>query len=147
MATELREIVPPDTRLAFPAMQALRPHYVDEAAFVERVDDVQRAEGYRLIGIFEDEPPHALAVGGFRVYHMLMWGRVLYLDDLSTLPEARRRGYGRKLLDWVGDEAKRLGCENFHLDSGLGPTRTDAHRLYFNTGLEITSFHFGRKVS
>lgn len=145
MATELREIVPPDTALAFPAMQALRPHYVEESAFVERVDEVQRAEGYRLVGIFEDEP-HALAVAGFRVYHLLMWGRVLYVDDLSTLPEARRRGYGRQLLDWLIEEAERLGCENFHLDSGVGPHRTDAHRLYFNTGLEITSFHFGRKL-
>ncbi len=146
MATELREIVPPDTALAFPAMQALRPHYVDEAAFVERVDEVQRAEGYRLLGIFEDESAHALAVAGFRVYHLLMWGRVLSVDDLSTLPEARRRGYGRQLLDWLGAEAERLGCEQFHLDSGVGPHRTDAHRLYFNTGLEITSFHFGREV-
>ena len=144
MAAELREIVPPDTALAFPAMQALRPHYVEEAAFVERVDEVQRAEGYRLVGVFEDEPEHALAVAGFRVGHMLMWGRFLYVDDLSTLPEARRRGYGRQLLEWLGEEAERLGCEQFHLDSGVGPTRTDAHRLYFNTGLEITSFHFAR---
>jgi GNAT superfamily N-acetyltransferase len=146
VATELREIVPPDTALAFPAMQALRPHYVEELAFVERVDGVQRAEGYRLLGIFEDEPAHALAVAGFRVYHMLMWGRVLYVDDLSTLPEARRRGYGRQLLDWLGEEGKRLGCEHFQLDSGVGPHRTDAHRLYFNAGLEITSFHFGREL-
>ena len=146
MAAELREIVPPDTALAFPAMQALRPHYVDEASFVERVDEVQRAEGYRIVGAFEDEPSHALAVAGFRVYHMLMWGRVLYVDDLSTLPEARRRGYGRRLLDWVAEEATRLGCEHLQLDSGLGPTRTDAHRLYFNTGFEITSFHFGRRL-
>ena len=84
-------------------------------------------------------------MAGFRVGHMLMWGRFLYVDDLSTLPEARRRGYGRQLLDWLGEEAERLGCEQFHLDSGVGPTRTDAHRLYFNTGLEITSFHFARE--
>ena len=103
---------------------------------------MQRAEGYRLVGVFEDEPEHALAVAGFRVGHMLMWGRFLYVDDLSTLPEARRRGYGRQLLEWLGEEAERLGCEQFHLDSGVGPTRTDAHRLYFNTGLGITSFHF-----
>lgn len=145
MATELREILQPDTALAFPAMQALRTHYADEAAFVERVDDVQRAEGYRLVGVFEEEP-YALAVAGFRVGHMLMWGRFLYVDDLSTLPEARRRGYGKQLLDWLSEEAERLGCEQFHLDSGVGPTRTDAHRLYFNTGLEITSFHFAREL-
>ena len=104
-------------------MQALRPHYADEDEFVQRVDDVQRAEGYRLVGVFEDGTRHAVAVAGFRIGHMLAWGRFLYVDDLSTLPEARRRGYGRKLLDWLGDEARRLDCEQLHLDSGVTAER------------------------
>jgi GNAT superfamily N-acetyltransferase len=145
VATELREIVPPDTALAFPAMQALRTHYEDEAAFVERVDGVQRAEGYRLVGVFEEEA-HALAVAGFRVGHMLAWGRFLYVDDLSTLPKARRRGYGRLLLDWLTEEARRLGCDQLHLDSGVNSDRYDAHRLYLNSGLAITSHHFARTL-
>ena len=45
----IREITRPDTRLAFPAMQALRADYADEAAFVQRVDEVQRPEGYRRV--------------------------------------------------------------------------------------------------
>jgi GNAT superfamily N-acetyltransferase len=145
VATELREIVPPDTALAFPAMRALRTHYEDESAFVERIDTVQRAEGYRIVGVFEEEP-HALAVAGFRVAHMLAWGRYLYIDDLSTLPEARRRGYGRQLLDWLTEEARRLDCDQLHLDSGATPDRYDAHRLYLNSGLDITSHHFARKL-
>src|SRR4030095_15394971 len=35
------------------------------------------------------------------------WGRFLYVDDLSTLPEARRRGYGREVLEWPGGGARR----------------------------------------
>jgi GNAT superfamily N-acetyltransferase len=146
VATELREILPPDTALAFPALQALRPHYVDEAAFVERVDEVQRREGYRLVGIFEEGTLHAVAIAGFRVGHMLAWGRYLYVDDLSTLSEARRQGHGRRLLEWLTEEARRLGCEQLHLDSGVGPDRTDAHRLYLNTGLALTSHHFARRL-
>lgn len=146
MATELREIVPPNTALAFPAMQALRPHYAEESEFVERVDEVQRAEGYRLVGAFEDGAPYALAVAGFRVGHNLAWGRFLYVDDLSTLPEARRRGYGRQLLEWLTEEARREGCDQLHLDSGVTADRYDAHRLYLNSGLAITSHHFARKL-
>lgn len=146
MAAELREILPPDTGLAYPAMAALRPVYADEAQFVERVDDVQRAEGYRIVGIFEESAPHAVAVAGFRVGHMLAWGRYLYVDDLSTLPEARRQGHGRRLLEWLTEEAQRLGCDQLHLDSGVRPDRIDAHRLYFNAGLAITSFHFARQL-
>ncbi|HKB51997.1 MAG TPA: GNAT family N-acetyltransferase [Solirubrobacterales bacterium] len=39
------------------------------------------------------------------------------MDDLSTLPRARRRGHGRQLLDWLVAEAGRLGCEQVHLDT------------------------------
>jgi GNAT superfamily N-acetyltransferase len=127
-------------------MAALRPTFTGEPQFVERVDDVQRAEGYRLVGIFEESAPHAVAVAGFRVGHMLAWGRFLYVDDLSTLPEARRRGYGMRLLEWLREEAERLGCDQLHLDSGVGSDRIDAHRLYFNAGLAITSFHFARPL-
>ena len=98
------------------------------------------------MGVFEDEVPHAVAAAGFRVGHMLAWGRYLYVDDLSTLPEARRRGYGRLLLEWLTEEARRLGCEQLHLDSGVTADRYDAHRLYLNTGLAITSHHFARRL-
>jgi GNAT superfamily N-acetyltransferase len=127
-------------------MRELRPQFADEAAFVERVDGVQRDEGYRLVGVFEYETLHAVAAAGFRVGHMLAWGRFLYVDDLSTVPEARRRGYGMQLLEWLREEAERLGCDQLHLDSGVGADRTDAHRLYFNAGLAISSFHFARRV-
>ena len=121
-------------------MSALRTHYTDEAAFVRRVDEVQRPEGYRMVGAFEGE--RCVAVAGFRVVHHLAWGDTLYVDDLSTLAEARGRGYGRALLEWCKEEARRQGCGELHLDSGVGPEREDAHRLYFNTGLRITSYHF-----
>ncbi len=43
-------------------------------------------------------------MAGFRVMHSLAWGHYLYVDDLSTLPEARRRGHARALLDWLLEE-------------------------------------------
>jgi GNAT superfamily N-acetyltransferase len=127
-------------------MRELRPQFADEEQFVRRVDDVQRAEGYRLVGVFEEGEAKAVAAAGFRVGHMLAWGRFLYVDDLSTLPAARRRGHGRALLEWLTEEARRLGCEQLHLDSGVGPDRFDAHRLYLNVGLAITSHHFAQRL-
>jgi GNAT superfamily N-acetyltransferase len=126
-------------------MRALRPHYTGEREFVRRVDEIQRPDGYRLVGVFEDDG-RCTAVAGFRVIRNLAWGDCLYVDDLSTLGDARGRGHGRALLEWCLDEAERLGCGQLHLDSGVGPEREDAHRLYFNTGLRITSYHFARPV-
>jgi GNAT superfamily N-acetyltransferase len=125
-------------------MRALRQHCQDEAEFVRRVDELQRPEGYRLVGAFDDG--RCVAVAGFRELHTLAWGHVLYVDDLSTLPDARRSGHGRALLEWVVGEAKRLGCDQVQLDSGVEANRLDAHRLYLNTGMRITSFHFAKPV-
>ena len=143
----IREILPPETGSAFEAMRALRTGLADRESFVSQVDEVQRPEGYRLLGAFEEGESTAGAVAGFRVAHGLAWGRYLYVDDLSTLPEARRQGLARGLLDWLLGEAKRLGCDQLHLDSGVGIDRADAHRLYLNSGLVIAAHHFARRVN
>ena len=140
----IREIVPPDTGLAYRTMRELRTHVADERSFAERIDTLQRPEGYRLAGAFEEDTEHAVAVGGFRVLHNLAWGRCLYLDDLSTLPDARGRGHAGALLDWLLEEARRERCEQFHLDSGVQLARADAHRLYLNKGFVISAHHFSR---
>ena len=90
-------------------MRALRTHYTDEAEFVRRVDEVQRPQGYRLVGAF-DEDDRCLGVAGFRVIRNLAWGDSLYVDDLSTHPDGRRRGHGRALLEWCMEEGRREGC-------------------------------------
>ena len=73
---------------------------------------------------------------------MLAWGHYLYVDDLSTVPAARGRGHADLLMAWVVDQARRLGCEAVHLDSGVGADRAAAHRLYMRHHLRISSHHF-----
>ena len=141
----IQELAAGETGLAFAAMQALRPHLLDEADFVRRVDERQREQGYRLVAAVQDDGSVA-AVAGFRVHDMLAFGRILYVDDLSTLPSARRRGLARALLDWCSQEAARQGCDELHLDSGVGRDRQDAHRLYFNAAMRISSHHFSREL-
>jgi GNAT superfamily N-acetyltransferase len=144
----VRELLAPETGLAFEAMRALRTHHDDRDAWVTRVDELQRPEGYRLAAAFDDDgsESRAVAVAGFRLGHNLAWGRFLYVDDLSTLPAARGRGHGEALLRWVFDEAERLGCDHVHLDSGTVPERWAAHRLYHRVGMSIAAHHFVRVV-
>lgn len=138
----LREILPPNTGSAFAAMRELRPHLASRSAFIEQVDTVQRPAGYRLVGASPLDDGDAVAVAGFRVTTSLSWGRHVYIDDLSTLPSARRHGFAGQLLGWVHREAERLGCDQVHLDSGVGPDRRSAHRLYLNAGYLISAHHF-----
>jgi GNAT superfamily N-acetyltransferase len=142
----IQEIQAPASHLAYKAMLELRPNIGPESVFADHVDNVQRPEGYRLAGFFVEEDLYAVAVAGFRIFHMLAWGHAMYVDDLSTRYEHRRQGYAGQLMDWLIEEAKRLQCDEFHLDSGVGEDRADAHRLYFNKRMRISAYHFSRPV-
>ena len=142
----IRELAAGETHLAYDAMLELRPHLGSRDEFVRRVDEVQRPQGYRLIAAFDDGEQQAVAAAGFRVLDYLAWGHAMYCDDLSTRADFRGHGHAGTLLLWMLDEARRLQCGEFHLDSGVGPDRTTAHRLYFNKGMRISSHHFSRPV-
>lgn len=143
----LKEILPPHTSLAFAAMRELRTGLTSPEDFVVQVDTVQRPAGYRLVGAFPGDGVQAMAVAGFRVNTSLSWGRHVYIDDLSTVASARRQGFAGQLLTRIHNEADRLDCSQVHLDSGVGPDRQSAHRLYLNTGYVINAHHFMRPGS
>lgn len=151
MATALiRELTGDDIQLGHAAMFELRgqrPPLTSKETFQAWVTQ-EAAQGYRLIGAFDTESPkdttQAQAVCGFRVLNFLYSGRQLYIDDLSTLPQARGKGHARALLDWSEAEARRLGCESLHFDSGV--QRFPAHRLYLKAGMDITAHHFAKSL-
>jgi GNAT superfamily N-acetyltransferase len=140
---ETREITVGETNLAWAAMRELRPDVASAEELVARVDDQQRAEGYRLLGCFVRGEDEASAVAGFRVAHNLAIGHYLYVDDLVTQERFRGQGHAGHLMDWLRREAVRLGCAHLHLDSAVGPERQAAHRFYFGNGMRITAYHFG----
>ena len=120
----------------------LRPHRDEttlEATLLEMF-----GEGYVLAYIEENNK--AIAMIGFRYLQFLYNGKHIYIDDLSTLPEARGKGCAAALLTYVADEAKAKGYNIVTLDSGVTAQRVDAHRLYFNQGFYISSLHFSKNI-
>ena len=140
----VRELTESDTHLAYTTLLELRPHLNSRDEFVKQVNLKQRPEGYRLVGSFEDGIDEPVAIAGFRTGHNLAWGHYLYVDDLVTRAAFRGHGHAAQLIQWIHDQARQLGCNQFHLDSGVH--RHDAHRFYLNHRLHITSHHFGREI-
>ncbi len=131
-----------DIRQCLPAMLALRPHLTPEQAF-EQIRFQQTNEGFVLAFVPAEDPSEpAPAVVGYRTLNFLYSGKTIYIDDLSTLPSARGKGYASRLVDFVVEQARQSGCQCVSLDSGQNPARYDAHRLYLNKGFNITSHHF-----
>jgi GNAT superfamily N-acetyltransferase len=118
-------------------IKALRPH-LEKEKMLSMVKEMQSKEGYTLVYI--EENGQAAAIIGFRRMQTLYGGKTIYIDDLSTLPVSRKKGYAGKLLDYIIDLAKKEKLDSVHLDSGH--TRFDAHRLYLNKGFIISSHHF-----
>ena len=132
--SHVREILPKETASVFAALSVLRPTLNDINQFVEQVNNVQRAQGYRLLGLFEAGKTNAVAVCGFREKTDLVSGRHIHIDDLITIPQSRRCGYASRLLDKVREIAAEQGIAQIHVDCHVGSERTIAHRVYFQQG-------------
>jgi GNAT superfamily N-acetyltransferase len=120
----------------FEVIKALRPHLTLDQ-FLSLIPELKK-ETYRLA--FIEENGKAVSACGFRYLTTLFEGKYIYIDDLSTLPEARGKGHAGALFDFVVEIAKKEGLPAVHLDSGH--QRFDAHRLYLNKGMKIVYHHF-----
>ena len=125
---------------SFDIYSVLRPH-LEMQGFADKIQR-QYSQGFRIIAIEEDTKIVALA--GYRFLECTAWGRILYIDDLITDPELKRRGYASQLLDRLMHIAKAHQCDEVHLDTGH--TRFDAHRLYLNKGFQLNCHHMSRKL-
>ncbi len=121
-------------------MLALRTQ-IAVSDFVPLVTDMMK-EGYKLAYI--EENGRVVSAVGFRYLQFLFNGRHIYINDLSTLPEERYKGYAGALLDYVIALAKANGYTSVTLDSGHH--RFAAHKLYLNKGFNITAHHFLHSV-
>ena len=125
-----------ETVSTYAVMRQLRPH-LEEDEYVDTVERM-RSSGYRLAAVLDGG--RVRCVAGFRIQEYLYCGRHLYVDDLITDGSARSQGLGKRMLDWLTEEARRAGCVQLHLDSGV--QRPDTHRFYFREGLTISAYHF-----
>ena len=121
-------------------MLVLRPH-LKKDEFLAKVKR-QYEQGYQIAAMMSDN--QAVALIGYRILEFMAWGKILYIDDLITHPDQKRKGYGGQLLDWTFDVAKENNCDEVHLDTGHH--RHDAHRLYLNKGFSINSHHLSKPV-
>ena len=125
----------------FPAMSQLRQHLSGDE-YLATVRRMENSDDYRLAAGFDGEKVRCVA--GYRVSEFLAYGKILYVDDLVTDKAARSRDFGGGMIRWLADEARRNGCDQLHLDSGV--QRHDAHRFYFREGMKIINYHFVKEL-
>jgi GNAT superfamily N-acetyltransferase len=125
----------------FSVFNLLRPHLRQES-FLTQIRR-QQAQGFQIVAIRIDSVVRSAI--GFREAEYLIWGKIIYIDDLVTSDDARGKGLAGQLLDWVVDYAKTKALTGVHLDTGYA--RHVAHRFYLNKGFQIACHHLSLDLS
>ena len=112
-------------REAFPLVKQLRTH-LHEDEYVSLVQSAVNEHHYRIFGVWDGDV--LKGVVGFMPMTTLYYGSFIWICDLVTDENARSKGYGKGLLNFVEVYAKEHGFTKVALSSGL--QRQDAHRFY-----------------
>ena len=123
-----------------PVMAELRPQ-IPRAEFLPFVKRLQTTNNFKLAFLDENG---IKAVAGYRVSEWLAGGKYLEIEDLVTAADARSKGYGGELFDWLVAEASRAGCRQVRLVSNV--RRVDAHRFYLRKGMAQEAHYFSINV-
>ena len=124
-----------DIESCFPAFSALRPH-LEQHHFIAQIRR-QQAQSYQILALKHGGTVKSAA--GFRFAESLSWGKIIYIDDLTTLPGETSQGFAGALIDWLIDYAQFNQYQGIHLDTGY--TRHAAHRLYLRKGFQLNAHH------
>jgi len=98
--------------------------------------------GYRCIGAYQGN--RMVGVAGYWLGVKFWCGEFLEPDNVFVLPELRSAGIGAKIMDYLEDKARQLGCKMVALDSYV--TYHGAHKFYIRRDYEIVGYHFVKKT-
>lgn len=106
--------------------------------YAEMLQDMT-AYGYKQI-VALNENNEVVGLSGYWINTRLWCGKYVDIDNVIVAEKHRSKGIGKLMMDWIINEAKRLGCENAVLDAYV--ENLDAHRFYYREGFIIRGFHF-----
>lgn len=130
-----------DWKRVFPLIHQLQPH-LDEERFHSLVDEMI-PQGYQMFGLYIEG--EIVAVAGFSISCNLYFERHLWLHDLVTDSSERSKGYGKIILTYIEEYAKRKDCQSIALCSRFD--RRDAHRFYVEKmGYEKISYVIKKRL-
>jgi GNAT superfamily N-acetyltransferase len=111
---------------------------MDYKAFEIALDEMILNNNYKMVAGFIDNK--LVAVSGYWIARMLYCGRYLQASNLVVDENFRGRGIGKKILNYLENKARNLGCDKMALDSYTENKKS--HSLYFNEDFYIRGFHF-----
>jgi GNAT superfamily N-acetyltransferase len=97
--------------------------------------------GYQCVGIYDDD--RLIGVSGLWILSKYYIGKHIEPDNVILLPEYQGRGIGRKLMAWIYDYGKSLGCRASELNCYIA--NEDGQRFWESEGFKAIGLHYQKK--
>ncbi|CAF0714739.1 unnamed protein product [Adineta steineri] len=120
----------------------LRPNLSsDQNTYIGQIHHICQTGPARIIvAISNDEKKDILGLAVYRISNNIKYSKHIYCDDLITDENKRSLGVGQSLINFMKNEATKLGLNLIALDSGC--QRGRAHKFYHRQGFHIDQFEF-----
>jgi GNAT superfamily N-acetyltransferase len=142
MTIHIKELTSEAEILAnYPLLEQLYPGEVSYDDYARILPEFL-ARGYRQVGLFKDG--HCIGFIGFHSAIHFTCNHYLYINDLVIDAQHRAQSHATKLLNWIEEEAQRLGYKTLLLDCYL--ERKGPQALYHRQGYSILAFHFCKNL-
>jgi GNAT superfamily N-acetyltransferase len=109
---------------------------------LQRRLNVMMTRDYHCIAAFEAE--HLVGVAGYWFGARFYCGEYMDVDNFVVDEAFRSQGVGAKMMNYLEEKARSLGCKIVVLDTYV--TYAGAHKFYFRQGYEILGFHFKKDL-
>jgi len=127
---------------AFPLIHQMYKK-MDYKGFEGALDEMILNNNYKIVAGFHDEK--MIAISGYWIARMLYCGRYLQASNLVVDENFRGNGVGKKILNYLENKARKLGCDKMVLDSYSENKKS--HSLYFGEDFYIRGFHFMKDLT
>lgn len=131
-----------DAEHLFPLIQQLNPDMARD--YYEQILSYMFEAHIKFIGMFTEQGK-LIGAAGYWIGARFYCGRMMHMDNFVVDDSIRGQGLGKRLFEWLQEEAKRNGCSRVIFDSYVHSA--EAHRFYFREGCSIKGFHFNRMLN
>lgn len=105
-ATEIK-LIPKDKLISIiPLIQLLNPS-LPQTLLQNRLEEMA-SQGYQCVGLYLNK--QLIGICGLWIMTKFYVGKHIEPDNVFILPEFRRQGLGKQLLQWVYEYGKAQGC-------------------------------------
>ncbi len=123
-----------------PFIQMLNPN-TDKEILIERLNYMKEIS-YHCVGVYDNGK--LIGISGLWILCKFYAGKHIEPDNVIIHPDQRGKHVGEKLMDWIHNYAKEIGCVASELN--CYPTNSKGIKFWMNSGYELKGFHFEKTL-